>query len=69
MFYILTEEEYKNCVPKSKYEEKIKEIEKLQQLLNKTNKETGHTCVYFKMLGNNCPFAYLYYGNQNEFGQ
>ena len=35
MQYILTEEEYKNLVPKSKYEEKCKENKELQQLLMK----------------------------------
>ena len=73
MQYILTEEEYKNLVPKSKYEEKIKEIEELQLLLMKA---TGHTCIYFDMLGDdeeiycdNCPLAHFDCGNQKEFGQ
>ena len=73
MQYILTEEEYKNIVPKSKYEEKIKEIEELQQLLMKA---TGHTCIHFNMRGgeissycDNCPLAHFNCGKRKEFSQ
>ena len=43
MQYILTEEEYKNLVPKSKYVENINVIEELQQLVMKIS---GHICIY-----------------------
>jgi len=73
MQYILTEEEYKNLVPKSKYEEKCNEIKELQQLLMKA---TGHTCIYFNMLGgdtvfycDNCPLAHFDCGNRKEFSK
>lgn len=35
MQYILTQEEYKNLVPKSRYDYKCKEIEKLNELVLK----------------------------------
>lgn len=73
MQYILTEEEYKNLVPKSKYEEKCNEIKELQQLLMKA---TGHTCIYFNMQGyagefycDNCPLAHFDCGRRKEFSQ
>lgn len=73
MQYILTEEEYKNLVPKSKYEQKIKEIEELQLLIMKT---TGHTCIYFNMRGeiaftycDNCPLAQFDCGKIKEFSK
>ena len=63
MQYILTQEEYKNLIPKSKYEEKLKEIVELQQLVMKT---TGYTCRYddtqYSYEGfycDNCPIAHF----------
>ena len=41
MQYLLTEEEYNNLVPKSKYEERNKQIVELQQLVMKA---TGYIC-------------------------
>lgn len=71
MQYILTEKEYKNLVPKSKYEEKIKEIEELQLLLMKA---TGHTCIhgendYEGFYCDNCPISKFDCGKQKEFSK
>ena len=73
MQYILTEEEYKNLVPKWKYDEKIKVIEELQLLVMKA---TGHTCIYDSK-GNymfsycdNCPLAEKFdCGKQKDFSK
>lgn len=73
MEYILTEEEYKNLVPKWKYDEKIKVIEELQLLVMKA---TGHTCIYDSK-GNymfsycdNCPLAEKFdCGKQKDFSK
>ena len=72
MQYILTVEEYKNLIPKSKYEEKLKEIEELQLLLMRA---TGYTCrydsqgdyVYFYC--DNCPIAHFDCGKRKEFSK
>lgn len=74
MQYILTEEDYKTLlVPKSKYEEKCKEIKELQQLLMKA---TGYICrydsqgdyVYFYC--DNCPIAEQFdCGKRKEFSK
>lgn len=76
MQYILTEEEYKNLVPKSKYEEKCDEIKELQLLLMTA---TGHTCIYYNTQGDDddddeiycdkCPLAYFDCGKRKEFSQ
>lgn len=73
MQYILTEEEFKNLVPKFRYEEKIKEIKELQQLIMKT---AGHTCIYFNMTGgiaftycDNCPLAQFDCGYTKYFSK
>lgn len=74
MQYILTEEEYKNLVPKSKYEEKLKVIEELQQLVMKIS---GHTCIYYNMMGDfnamycdDCPLAEKFdCGKRKEFSK
>ena len=69
----MTEEEYKNLVPKWKYDEKIKVIEELQLLVMKA---TGHTCIYDSK-GNymfsycdNCPLAEKFdCGKQKDFSK
>lgn len=43
MQYILTEDEYKNLVPKSKYDSKYEEVEKLKKLVLKIAK---FTCIH-----------------------
>lgn len=71
MQYILTEEEYKSLVLKSKYEEKIKEIKELQQLVMKA---TGYICrhdsqgfMYFYC--DNCPLKRFNCGKRKEFSK
>lgn len=71
MQYILTDEEYKNLVPKSQYIEKIKEIEELQQLLMKA---TGYTCIheehdYEGSYCDKCPLAHFNCGKRKEFSK
>ena len=73
MQYILTVEEYKNLIPKSKYEEKLKEIEELQQLLMSA---TGYTCRYDDVqysyeffYCDNCPLAKFDCGKRKEFSK
>jgi hypothetical protein len=72
MQYILTEEEYKNLVPKSKYEEKCKENKELQQLLMKA---AVYICIYDpqdKSVGfycDNCPLAHFDCGKRKEFSK
>jgi hypothetical protein len=72
MQYILTQEEFKNLVPKSKYEEKCKEIKELQQLLMKA---TGYTCRYDTQYNyerfycDNCPLAHFDCGKRKDFSK
>ena len=71
MQYILTEEEYKNLVPKSKYVEKINVIEELQQLVMKIS---GHICIYENKGGiysycDQCPLAKIDCGRSKEFSK
>lgn len=72
MQYILTEEEYNNLVPKSKYLERNNQLVELQQLVMKA---TGYTCrydsqgdyVYFYC--DNCPIAHFDCGKRKEFSK
>ena len=71
MQYILTEEEYKNLVPKSKYEERNKQLVELQQLVMKIS---GHICIYDNKGGifsycDNCPLAGFDCGKRKEFSK
>lgn len=71
MQYILTVEEYKNLIPKSKYEEKCKEIKELQELVLTV---TGHTCIYDNKGGiclycDKCPLADFDCGKRKEFSK
>ena len=73
MQYILTEEEYKNLVPKWKYDEKIKVIEELQLLVMKA---IDHTCIYDSKDNymfsycDNCPLAEKFdCGKQKDFSK
>ena len=72
MQYILTEEEYRNLVPKSKYEERNKQIVELQQLVMKA---TGYTCrhntqySYEGFYCDNCPIAHFDCGKRKEFSK
>lgn len=73
MQYILTEEEYKNLVPKSKYEEKCKGIVELQQLVMKA---TGYMCRYDNtqysyefFYCDNCPLSHFDCGKRKEFSK
>lgn len=43
MQYILTEEEYRNLVPKHRYDDKCFEVKELQKLVMKS---TGYICRY-----------------------
>ena len=49
MQYILTEEEYKNLVPKSRYDNKCEEVEKLNELVLKIAK---FKCIHDRTLKN-----------------
>lgn len=72
MQYILTHEEYKNLISKSKYEEKLKEIEELQRLVMKA---TGYICIYDEQddyeefYCDNCPLAHFDCGKRREFSK
>lgn len=71
MQYILTEEEFKNLVPKFRYEEKIKEIKELQKLVMTV---TGHKCIYDNKGGifsycDKCPLANFDCGLRKEFSK
>lgn len=72
MQYILTKKEYKNLVPKSKYEEKIKEIKELQRLVMKA---TGYICrydsqgAYAYFYCDKCPIADFDCGKIKEFSK
>lgn len=72
MQYILTHEEYKNLISKSKYEEKLKEIEELQRLVMKA---TGYICIYDEQddyegfYCDNCPLAHFDCGKRKEFSK
>lgn len=72
MQYILTKEEYNDLVPKSKYEEKLKEIEELQQMVMKA---TGHICIYDEQdkreefYCDKCPLADFDCGKRKEFSK
>lgn len=72
MQYILTQEEYKNLIPKSKYEEKLKEIEELQLLLMRAK---GYICRhdaqynYEGFYCDNCPLAHFDCGKRKEFSK
>ena len=71
MQYILTEDEYKNLVPKSKYEEKCNEIKELQQLLMNV---TGYICIhgengYDGFYCDNCPISRFDCGRRKEFSK
>ena len=72
MQYILTEEEYNNLVPKSKYEERNKQIVELQQLVMKA---TGYICRYDSQgdyvffYCDNCPLAQFDCGKRKEFSK
>ena len=72
MQYLLTEEEYKNLVPKSKYEERFRQILELQQLVMKA---TGHVCrydsqgAYEYFYCDKCPIADFDCGHRKEFSK
>ena len=76
MQYILTQEEYNNLVPKSKYEKKCDEVKKLQQMLLKASK---FKCIYDApddsddyfddMYCDDCPLKDFDCGRRKDFSQ
>lgn len=72
MQYILTEEEYKNLVPKSKYEERNNQLVELQQLVMKA---TGYICIYDEQDNyeefycDKCPLVNFDCGKRKEFSK
>lgn len=71
MQYILTEEEYNNLVPKSKYLERNNQLVELQRLVLKA---TGHICIYEQnnyevFYCDKCPLANFDCGKRKEFSQ
>ena len=72
MQYILTQEEYNNLVPKSKYENKCDEVKKLQQMLLKASK---FKCIHERTEYNidcycdRCPLQDFDCGRRKDFSQ
>ena len=71
MQYILTEEEYRNLVPKSKYLERNNQLVELEQLVMKLS---GHICIYENKGGiysycDSCPLANFDCGRSKEFSK
>lgn len=71
MQYILTEEEYRNLVPKSKYLERNNQLVELERLVMKLS---GHICIYENKGGifsycDNCPLANFDCGRAKEFSK
>lgn len=58
MQYILTQEEYNNLVPKNIYDNKCKEIEKLNRLVLKATK---FKCIYDRTKEENEKNGYCFY--------
>ena len=72
MQYILTEEEYNNLVPKSKYLERNNQLVELQRLFFK---ETGYICIYDEQDNyegfycDKCPLVNFDCGKRKEFSK
>ena len=58
MQYILTQEEYKNLVPKSRYDNKCEEVEKLNELVLKKAK---FKCIHDRTKEENEKNGYCFY--------
>lgn len=72
MQYILTEDEYKNLVPRQKYNEALDESQKLRELVLKVSK---FKCIHERNRTNadfycdKCPLAEMNCGRYKDFSQ
>jgi hypothetical protein len=73
MQYILTEDEYKNLVPRHKYNDALDESQKLRELVLKFSK---FKCIHERNRSNdddyycdNCPLAEMSCGRCKDFSQ
>lgn len=72
MQYILTEDEYRNLVPRQKYNDALDESQKLRELVLKVSK---FKCIHERNRANydyycdNCPLAEMSCGRYKDFSQ
>ena len=72
MQYILTEDEYRNLVPRQKYNDALDESQKLRELVLKVSK---FKCIHERNRFNadyycdNCPLAEMSCGRYKDFSQ
>lgn len=72
MQYILTEDEYRNLVPRQKYNDALDESQKLRELVLKVSK---FKCIHERNRSNadyycdNCPLAEMSCGRYKDFSK
>jgi hypothetical protein len=70
MQYILTEDEYRNLVPRQKYNDALDESQKLRELVLKVSK---FKCIHERYQSDyycdNCPLAEMNCGRYKDFSQ